>query len=119
MMKRFAMFVVAVAAAVGFGTAGAAELTGTLKKIQESGSITIGHLDASLPFSYYEYKQHPVGYALELWQRGGRASTTHGQIMAAIARRLTARQMRDAAAFFSSEERQPLRRQSAAAGGRP
>lgn len=69
MMKRFAMFAVAVAAAVGFGTAGAAELTGTLKKIQESGSITIGHRDASVPFSYYDDKQQPVGYALELCMR--------------------------------------------------
>jgi cytochrome c553 len=56
---------------------------------------------------------------LELWQRGGRASTAHGRIMAAIARRLTAGQMRDAAAFFSSEERQPLGGRATAAGGQP
>jgi glutamate/aspartate transport system substrate-binding protein len=39
---------------------------GTLKKIKDSGSITIGHRDASLPFSYYDDKQQPIGYAMDL-----------------------------------------------------
>jgi len=39
---------------------------GTLKKIKDSGSITIGHRDASIPFSYYDDKQQPVGYAVDL-----------------------------------------------------
>ncbi len=39
---------------------------GTLKKVKDSGSITIGHRDASLPFSYYDDKQQPIGYALDL-----------------------------------------------------
>src|SRR3954454_18237764 len=39
---------------------------GTLKKIKDSGSITIGHRDASVPFSYYDDKQQPVGYAMDL-----------------------------------------------------
>jgi len=42
---------------------------GTLKKIKDSGSITIGHRDASLPFSYYDDKQQPVGYAMDLCHR--------------------------------------------------
>ena len=42
---------------------------GTLKKIKDSGSITIGHRDASLPLSYYDDKQQPVGYALDLCHR--------------------------------------------------
>src|SRR6266849_3461271 len=42
---------------------------GTLKKIKESGSITIGHRDASVPFSYYDDKQQPVGYAMDLCHR--------------------------------------------------
>jgi glutamate/aspartate transport system substrate-binding protein len=44
----------------------AAAQEGTLKKIKDSGSITIGHRDASIPFSYYDDKQQPVGYAVEL-----------------------------------------------------
>ena len=35
---------------------------GTLKKIKDNGTITIGHRDASMPFSYYDDKQQPVGY---------------------------------------------------------
>src|SRR5687767_2201351 len=42
---------------------------GTLKKIKDSGSITIGHRDASVPFSYYDDKQRPVGYAMDLCHR--------------------------------------------------
>jgi glutamate/aspartate transport system substrate-binding protein len=42
---------------------------GTLKKIKDSGSITIGHRDASIPFSYYDDKQQPVGYAMDLCMR--------------------------------------------------
>ncbi len=44
----------------------AAAQEGTLKKIKDSGSITIGHRDASIPFSYYDDKQQPVGYAMDL-----------------------------------------------------
>jgi glutamate/aspartate transport system substrate-binding protein len=42
---------------------------GTLKKIKDGGSITIGHRDASIPFSYYDDKQQPVGYAMDLCHR--------------------------------------------------
>src|SRR5207244_3759814 len=42
---------------------------GTLKKVKDSGSITIGHRDASIPFSYYDDKQQPVGYAVDLCLR--------------------------------------------------
>src|SRR2546423_8213668 len=47
----------------------AAAQEGTLKKIKDSGSITIGHRDASIPFSYYDDKQQPVGYAMDLCTR--------------------------------------------------
>src|SRR5712692_9428211 len=47
----------------------AAAQEGTLKKIKDSGSITIGHRDASVPFSYYDDKQQPVGYAVDLCLR--------------------------------------------------
>ena len=41
-------------------------LTGTLKKIKETGTITVGHRDASLPFSYLDDKQQPIGYSMDL-----------------------------------------------------
>ncbi len=44
----------------------AQELTGTLKKIKESGTITIGHRESSIPFSYYDDKQQVVGYAIDI-----------------------------------------------------
>src|SRR2546425_5732652 len=61
-------FAVLAAAALGFSAAAAAQ-EGTLKKIKDSGSITIGHRDASIPFSYYDDKQLPVGYAMDLCHR--------------------------------------------------
>jgi len=48
------------------GAAAAQELTGTLKKIKDSGAITLGHRDSSIPFSYYDDKQQVVGYAMDI-----------------------------------------------------
>lgn len=42
---------------------------GTLDKIRASGSITLGHRDASIPLSYLDDKQQPIGYALDLCAR--------------------------------------------------
>src|SRR6267142_6556426 len=39
---------------------------GTLKKIKETGAITLGHRDASIPFSYFDDKQAAIGYAMDL-----------------------------------------------------
>ena len=44
----------------------AQDLTGTLKKVKDSGTITIGHRDASIPFSYLDEKQQPIGYSMDL-----------------------------------------------------
>jgi glutamate/aspartate transport system substrate-binding protein len=49
--------------------ASAAAQEGTLKKIKDSGAITIGHRDGSIPFSYYDDQQKPVGYAVDLCLR--------------------------------------------------
>ena len=62
-MNRFTL----VAALAAFAVAlPAVAQEGTLKKIKDSGTITIGHRDASLPFSYYDDKQQPIGYAMDL-----------------------------------------------------
>jgi len=47
----------------------AAELTGTLKKIKDSGSITLGHRESSIPFSYYDDQQHVIGYSQEMMMK--------------------------------------------------
>ncbi len=44
----------------------AQELTGTLKKVKDTGAITLGHRDSSIPFSYYDDKQNVVGYAMDI-----------------------------------------------------
>jgi glutamate/aspartate transport system substrate-binding protein len=44
-------------------------LDGTLKKIKETGAITLAHREYSVPFSYYDDKQQPVGYAMDLCYR--------------------------------------------------
>ena len=50
----------------GSASAGAEELTGTLAKVKELGYITIGHREASIPFSYLDDKRQPVGYAMDI-----------------------------------------------------
>ena len=44
-------------------------LDGTLRKIKETGAITLAHREFSVPFSYYDDKQRPVGYAMDLCYR--------------------------------------------------
>lgn len=44
----------------------AEDLTGTLKKVKDSGSITLGHREASIPLSYYDDKQNVIGYSQDL-----------------------------------------------------
>ncbi len=67
-MKRTIALLASVSAALAVALPAAAQ-EGTLKKIKDSGSITIGHRDASIPFSYYDDKQQVVGYAVDLCQR--------------------------------------------------
>jgi glutamate/aspartate transport system substrate-binding protein len=58
-----------VAAALGVALAApvlAQDLTGTLKKVKDTGSFTIGHRESSIPFSYLDDKQQPIGYAMDL-----------------------------------------------------
>src|ERR671934_986954 len=64
MKTAFALLV-----AAAFVSAPALAQEGTLKKIKDAGSITIGHRDASIPFSYYDDKQQPVGYSMDLCLR--------------------------------------------------
>src|SRR5467141_707478 len=58
-----------VLAAVSAGPTLAQDLTGTLKKIKDTGAITLGHRESSTPFSYYDDKQQVVGYAMDLCAR--------------------------------------------------
>src|ERR1700733_1866476 len=50
----------------GPATWAADDLTGTLKKIRDAGSISVGHRESSIPFSYYDDKNAVVGYSQDL-----------------------------------------------------
>src|SRR5437870_12237488 len=65
-MKRSYIIGLALAAAFGTGAANAQELTGTLKNIKETGAITLGFRDSSIPFSYLDDNQKPIGYAMDI-----------------------------------------------------
>ena len=63
-MRRVSGLIVALfVTATVCGTANAQD---TLKKIKDSGTITLGHRDTSIPFSYYDDKQQVVGYAMDI-----------------------------------------------------
>ena len=65
---RFSRSLFALLAAAAVSLPAAAQ-EGTLDKVKKSGAITIGHRDASLPLSYYDDKQQPIGYAMDLCAR--------------------------------------------------
>jgi glutamate/aspartate transport system substrate-binding protein len=64
MLSKTKAAVAALACALIAGPALAQE--GTLDKIKKTGTITVGHRDASIPFSYYDDKQQVVGYAMDI-----------------------------------------------------
>ena len=47
------------------GTA-SAQSSDTLKKIKETGVISLGHRESSIPFSYYDDKQNVIGYSQDI-----------------------------------------------------
>ena len=65
-MKRKYLIGCALAATLCAGSVLAEELTGTLKNIKETGAITIGYRESSVPFSYLDDNQKPVGYAMDI-----------------------------------------------------
>jgi glutamate/aspartate transport system substrate-binding protein len=64
-----AVLLAAGAAVFLVGAAGAAEPGGVLKKIRDSGQITVGYRESSIPFSYLDDKAQPVGYAMDICGR--------------------------------------------------
>jgi glutamate/aspartate transport system substrate-binding protein len=42
------------------------ELTGTLKKIKDSKTVTLGYRASSIPFSYLNKLHQPIGYSIDL-----------------------------------------------------
>src|SRR5246127_821138 len=65
-MKRTLIAGAAFAVALSACPASAQELTGTLKNVKETGAITLGYRDSSIPFSYLDDNQKPIGYAMDI-----------------------------------------------------
>ena len=65
-MKQLRVMGLALTAVFCAGQANAEELTGTLKNIKETGTITIGYRDSSIPFSYLDDNQKPIGFAIDI-----------------------------------------------------
>src|SRR6202795_5254470 len=68
-MKQLRLIGLVLAAGCCAGQANAEELEGTLKKIKETGAITIGYRDSSIPFSYLDDNQKPIGFAIDICYR--------------------------------------------------
>ena len=58
-----------VVAAIACALLAAPAAAQTIEKIKQSGAITVGHRDASIPFSYYDDNQKPIGYAMDICMR--------------------------------------------------
>jgi glutamate/aspartate transport system substrate-binding protein len=65
-MKRLPMMGLVMAAAFCTAQANSQELAGTLKKVKETGTIVIGYRDSSIPFSYLDDNQKPIGFAIDI-----------------------------------------------------
>jgi glutamate/aspartate transport system substrate-binding protein len=69
MRMPFLTTVALVSAATLAGAPAFAEPGAVLKKIKESGGLTLGYRESSIPFSYLDDKAQPVGYSIELCGR--------------------------------------------------
>ena len=63
-MKRIPALLVALL--FGCAMVGAATAQDTLKKIRDTGVVKVGHRDASIPLSYLDDQQRPVGYGIDI-----------------------------------------------------
>ncbi len=93
--KRLLVVVCAVLVAL---PAFAAELTGTMKKVKESGVIVLGHRESSYPLSYLDDNQKPIGYHVEVCRK----------IIAALKDEIKADKLETTYQLVTSQNRIPL-----------
>lgn len=60
------LVILSLFAATVFSAPVLAQDAGTLKKIKDTGAISLGHRESSIPFSYYDDKQQVIGYSQEI-----------------------------------------------------
>lgn len=92
-----AVAVLAVASMLA-GTAAAQAESMTLRKIRETGVITLGYRDGSIPFSYLDDRQRPIGYSMDLCR----------EIVAAVKARLQLKDLQVKLTPVSSSTRIPM-----------
>jgi glutamate/aspartate transport system substrate-binding protein len=71
-MKRHCASILLAAATLAAGALfaeGAAADEGTLKKIRDNGAITLGVRESSIPLSYLDASQQPIGYHIDICNR--------------------------------------------------
>lgn len=90
--------ILAAALACAASAAAAAQDGDTLKRIRESGTMSLGHRESSIPFSYYDDKQQVVGYSHELMLR----------VVDAVKKELGAPDLRVKLTPITSQNRIPL-----------
>lgn len=65
----FKHLLIALVCSVLLASHGMAQESATLRKIKETGIVTVGFRDRSIPFSYLDRQQRPVGYSIDLCYR--------------------------------------------------
>jgi glutamate/aspartate transport system substrate-binding protein len=65
-MPRFLVAAALIAPLLALPGARAQELTGTLKKIKDTRTVTLGYRESSIPFSYVNRPGDPIGYSIDL-----------------------------------------------------
>jgi glutamate/aspartate transport system substrate-binding protein len=66
MKIRYRLLLCLLAVSLAANPVFAEELTGTLKKVKEAGTITMGIRESSYPLSYLDEKQQPIGYHIDV-----------------------------------------------------
>ncbi len=65
-LKLFVTLTTVTLAVAASHVARAQAPSGTLAKIKDTGEIRLGHRDVSIPFSYLDDQQKPIGFAMDL-----------------------------------------------------
>ena len=68
-MHLFKLVSAAVLATALTAAPALAQESATLKKAKDTGTLTLGHRESSIPFSYYNDQQQVIGYSQELMMK--------------------------------------------------
>lgn len=72
-LSKFAGLLIGAGVLAAMVQVQAQELTGTLKKVKDTGTLTLGVRDSSIPFSYLDDNQSYQGYSIDLCMKAATA----------------------------------------------